>query len=366
MPSELTRLAPTPRGHASGAASGADGSVIGVACVALSAQCFAFSAALAKWVDVNAIFYNFAVRPIVWALSSLSVVLAWQLLKGPSLRERFVGVPGKKALLLQRGVVSYAFNILWFFSLTLMPVGDATCIVFTLGPLGTGFYAWRLLGEPVPAKLLLVGAANIVGSTLVLQPSIIFGSVAKAHASTYAVGASMAAACGVAAGLLPILSRLLAGVHWTTVQHTSDFLSTTILTPLSLAVFAVVNGPAFSASGDSLFCVLGAVTYTCEPSSYDGEPRPRPYALVALVCNAFVLFLGLSLQTYGYQHVTHAQRASMTTYLEIPTAFLLQHLVFGDRVNILAALGASIIVLASIVNLALQPPVPPAKDSGSA
>ena len=81
----------------------------------------------------------------------------------------------------------------------------------------------------------------------------------------------------------------------------------------------------------------------------------RQYAWPALLVNALVLFRGLLLQTYGYQAVKHAQLANMTVYLEILTVFLLQHFVFGDPVNALAAIGAGIIVVVRAANVALLP-----------
>lgn len=362
MASESTRLL-APAWYAPG---GGHGGVLGVACIALSTPCMALSAAMTKWVEVNPLFYIFVLHSLTWSLSITGVLVAWHFLSSSqTLFERLVGWPGVRGLLFLRALVYYTFKVMWVFVILSMPIGVSTCIAFSLGPLMTGIYAWIFLGEPMYLWLLPIGVASIVGATLVIQPTAIFGHGAAEvhHNDTYFIGASLAIACTALIALLPIFNRKLAECHWTTVQHVSDLLGVTVLTPVALTVFAYVDAAKFSASWHALACVLRDMTHQCEPSPIDGGPRPRPYARLALLCNVLLLFSGLALQTHGYQIATHALRAKMAVYLEIPISFMLQQFVFGDPLNAYTLLGACIIVAASIMNVLLKPPQPESAEA---
>lgn len=340
------------------AGAGERGGLKGVAIVGLSAQCFACSAALAKWVDVNAFFYMLALRPITWVFSFLAAVGAWHLGVSDGLKEQLLGAPCQRKLLLLRSALYYGFSILWFFAIMSMPVGDATCLAMAVAPPLSGVYARYMLGEPLHWRLFVIGAVNVVGAACVLQPSFLFGRVAQEHKATYALGVLRTLAAAAISGLLPVLNRILGDCHWTTIQHCFDLLSTLLLTPVSLAVFAIAAGARFNDGWNSLGCVISGATHAC--AADNGSPRPRAFAREALFANALFLFCGFSLQTLGYQVATHTQHANMAAYLEIPTSFLLQHFVFNEPVNGLGLFGASIIIVTSVVNILLRPPAPAA------
>ena len=64
----------------------------------------------------------------------------------------------------------------------------------------------------------------------------------------------------------------------------------------------------------------------------------------------FTGFLGLALQTLGYQ-LEEAARASVMTVLEIPFAYVLQHYCFQEEITPLGLAGVGLIVLATSFNL---------------
>ena len=64
----------------------------------------------------------------------------------------------------------------------------------------------------------------------------------------------------------------------------------------------------------------------------------------------FTGFVGLALQTLGYQ-LEEAARASVMTVLEIPFAYVLQHYCFREEITPLGLVGVSLICFATTLNL---------------
>ena len=71
---------------------------------------------------------------------------------------------------------------------------------------------------------------------------------------------------------------------------------------------------------------------------------------VLIVCATFTGFLGLALQTLGYQ-LEQAARASVMTVLEIPFAYLLQYFLFREPITRLGLIGTSLVIAATGLNL---------------
>ena len=336
---------------------------LGMICVASSALTFALVASLTKWADLQAWLVAAALAPITWILSSVLVFAKWSStvrdVDAPPLFDMFLGKPGTRALLVLRAAANFFFNICFWSALVRMPVGDATALCFALGPSLSGLWAFLLMREPLTIPFYLVAAVNVVGTILVLQPKGIFGGLASDHGAhvDYAIGASMAVASALLSAIVPVLNRLLCECHWTTIQHASEGLGFFVFMPITILAYAASSPSHFEDASDALFCVLRGEVGTCAPSPDDGGARPRPHATIALFGSGVLMTAGLALQTYGYQVVTHTQRANMTTYVEVLLAYLLQHLIFGDPLESLALLGTGLIVLASLANIALAPPV---------
>ena len=73
-----------------------------------------------------------------------------------------------------------------------------------------------------------------------------------------------------------------------------------------------------------------------------------------LVAVTAVGFLGLALQTRGYQ-LEQAARASVMTVLEIPFAYVLQYALFHDELSLLGLLGVVVVCSATVLNLVRRP-----------
>ena len=67
-------------------------------------------------------------------------------------------------------------------------------------------------------------------------------------------------------------------------------------------------------------------------------------------------FVGLGLQTLGYQRVESASRAAVLSVLEIPFAYMLQGLLFHEGLEPLGIAGTALVTGASLLNLCVGRP----------
>ena len=61
-------------------------------------------------------------------------------------------------------------------------------------------------------------------------------------------------------------------------------------------------------------------------------------------------FVGLALQTLGYQR-SEAAKASVMTILEIPFAYLLQAVLFHDAISPIGLVGVAFVMTGSMLNI---------------
>ena len=62
-------------------------------------------------------------------------------------------------------------------------------------------------------------------------------------------------------------------------------------------------------------------------------------------------YVALALQTRGYQLAHAATKASLMNLLEIPFAYLVQYVVFGDAVGPLGLAGVALVAAGSACNM---------------
>merc|ERR1712216_516585 len=173
----------------------------------------------------------------------------------------------------------------WWMALAKMPVGEATALVYC-GPLFTALFGWILLGERPQRSFYGCLVLNLGGVLLVTQPSFIFGGSKGEHSTSYIQGCLFALCGAIVAGLSPSCVRLSVECHWSLVEHVTALSSMILLTPAGLLVWLLV---------------------------LDAEvDLPSTEAYVMVLAVASVEFIGLGLQTYGYQK-EEAARASLMT-----------------------------------------------------
>jgi drug/metabolite transporter (DMT)-like permease len=214
-------------------------------------------------------------------------------------------------LLLSRGLYGFIALSCLFYSVTHLPLADATVLQFT-NPILTALLAVVLLGEPMGRLAILGTLVCIAGVILVARPSLVFGAADA-------------------------------------------------LDPLAVAVALV--GASFSA--------LAYITVRKLGTSEDPRVVVFYFALVALPCSlvmlAFVepvvprgvewsMLLGVGvLAQLGQVQLTHglrletAGRASSANYLQVLFAYAFGLAIFGEQPSLLGFLGALLVVAGTLL-----------------
>ncbi len=118
-----------------------------------------------------------------------------------------------RLLLTLRGLFGFAALSCFFYSVTQLPLAEATVIQFT-NPVFTALFAAFFLGEKASSKLWLSILLSLVGVLAITRPAILFGAAAGLSpagpipGSVVAIGLAGAMATGVAYVLVRKLARL--------------------------------------------------------------------------------------------------------------------------------------------------------------
>jgi drug/metabolite transporter (DMT)-like permease len=271
-----------------------------------------------------------------------------------------IGPPHLWHWLILRAFLYWGFLACWWLSLSSMPIGDATTIVYT-APIWTATFAFYLLGERIDWTFYPILLLDVCGVVLITQPSFIFGDVARlvpdgagsngtstsggrTSEDSYLLGTLCALSSAFIAGLLPVCTRKSKEAVWIVVNQVSDALSAFVFTPLAFVVWFSVDSSA------EIQCrAAAAALFTgSHPagSTFDGTGK-----WLLLLGATFTGFAGLALQTLGYQR-EEAAKASVMTILEIPFAYLLQNAIFHDEITPLGICGVGLVICGTALNLA--------------
>lgn len=273
-----------------------------------------------------------------------------------SLALLLLGPAHLRGWLVLRGLLYWMFLACWWFALAMMPIGDATTIVY-IGPIFTATFAYLFLGESIDWSFYPIAALDAVGLLLITQPTFIFGgegSGAKDDGSYY-IGALSSFVSAVVAGLLPICTRKSKACFWTAVNHCSSALSALVFTPAAIGIWFMVDpeGPAkmVTSLGELVQPEEFMMLRTTSMGDDGTEAIKWQIGRWPLLLGATVTgFLGLALQTLGYQ-LEEAARASLMTVLEIPFAYVLQYALFREPMTPLGLGGVALVISATMLNL---------------
>jgi len=116
----------------------------------------------------------------------------------------------RRGLLLLRGLLGFAALSCFFYSLTHLPLAEATVIQY-LSPIFTALFAAWFLSERPGWAVVLGAALGLLGTTLVARPALLFGGLA-APLEVNAVAIAVAGA-GFSAGAYVTVRRLGATEH---------------------------------------------------------------------------------------------------------------------------------------------------------
>lgn len=320
---------------------------LGLLSVTMSALLFGIGASMVKGASLPPLVMLQGRAAIHWVLSMLSVALCCEkvtlqdLYASDNNTKRLWGrsLFGPKRIwhfLLLRALLYWVFTLLFWSALVNMPVGDATAIVYC-GPVFTNLSAVLFLRERLQRSFLPCLLLNLLGVLLITQPAFLFpsasGHLAHSESKRYFRGVGFALAACCMAGQIPVLARASRECHWSTVEHVNSFCSTFVFTPIALVVW----------------WQMGAAT---------GSLFPRALHLhlweLVLVCGAAVVFfIGMCLQTIGYQN-EEVTRASLMVYVEVPFSYVLQLIFFKHAVSGIQVLGILAIVSSAVTNFVLS------------
>lgn len=238
-----------------------------------------------------------------------------------------------RPLVFLRAALYWLFMGLWWRSLQLLPLGDATTIGNTF-PFFTMIFACMCLSEQTRKRsakewcysVILCGVA-LFGIMLISTPH--FAALTGAH-SINPVGVAFALGGAVVNALMVVVVKLSNEVHWSAIEHTTALLSTFVLTPIALLVFPHATGESAWAETD---LSRGSVL------------------LVFFI--ASLEFLGLVLETIGFQ-AADVVHASILNMVEVPWSYTLQVFVRGEALRPVSVGGAALILSAVTCQSILQ------------
>jgi len=212
-----------------------------------------------------------------------------------------------------------------------MPNGDATAIVYTVEPTCTAILGMFVLRERLRYSTALSIALSIAGLLLIVQPSFLFpkGHENDDRVDTYFLGVACVFASGICASLQNVLIRLGRECHWTAVENAAALSSAFIFTPLVLGGIVLVRGSINVGTPPEWLGTNGAFVFA--------------------ISSGIIAFVGLALQTTGYQLVDAAMGSAMG-FAEVPFAYLLQTIVFREPPSVLSLVGVAVMTSSVLIN----------------
>ncbi|HEX6911948.1 MAG TPA: DMT family transporter, partial [Longimicrobium sp.] len=215
------------------------------------------------------------------------------------------GTPGRRPLLLVRGVLGFLALTCFYHSIVHLPLADATVIQYT-NPVFAGLLAVPVLGERLRRREVASVLVSMAGVALVMRPSFLFGQGAALDATTVGIG---------------LVGAVFTAVVYVTVRK----LGTTEHAAVIVFYFSLV----------SVFLAL--------PTALPGALRPTPWEWLVLLGVGVTTQLGQIAITHGLR-LERAGRATATAYLQIVFAALWGILFFAEVPDWGTFLGAALIV----------------------
>jgi drug/metabolite transporter (DMT)-like permease len=215
------------------------------------------------------------------------------------------GTPGKRGLLVVRGIFGFLALTCFYHSIVNLPLADATVIQYT-NPVWAGLLAVPFLNERLRRREVLSVLVSMAGVALVMRPSFIFGHGVGLNPATVMIG---------------LLGAMSSGVAYVTVRK-----------------LGATEHPTVIVFYFSLVSVFAAV-----PTALPGALWPTPLEWLVLLGVGVTTQLGQIALTHGLR-LERAGRATATAYLQIVFAALWGILFFAEVPDWGTFLGAALIV----------------------
>ena len=250
----------------------------------------------------------YPVPGIVWARYALNLImlLAWLAARGELHRIRTT----RPGIQLTRGLLLATATLIYFTSLTVLPLADAAAIAFVL-PLFVAALAVPMLNERLDGARLAAIAVGFAGALLVVRPG----------SSVFTLYALLPMAMAFCNALYQILTRKIAGV-----EH-----------PMTSLIWGAIVGAAL------LSLVL--------PFAWKTPDRASHWALLVVIGMLASVGHYLLIRAYDY---ASASLLAPFTYSGLLWAMALGFLVFGNFPDGWALGGMSVIVVSGLFIVSRQ------------
>lgn len=282
----------------------------GLALTAFGVQFSVFANSLIKTINTVPVVQAMQVRFLIQCCCTAcaSIVLRRQ---GRSIY--LFGKPGHRWLLLLRAICFAIALISSWTALRLLPVGDSTTIVY-LYPVFCGILANHFLKEPLGWSFWGQAGTCFAGVLLVTGPKF-----SQLDTNSYQQGVALALFAAFCFASTNCCVRALKDAQAFEVQLFTDSVMAFLVMPFTL----LITGTAWDWSG------------------WDYS------VLTRLVCVTAFGLCALLIVLLGHQ-LAPASKATLFTYLEVPSAFVVQGLVFGDVPDFPQTVGVFLILVTAV------------------
>lgn len=252
--------------------------------------------------------YGIPLMEIVIARSLVSLVISYV-----DVKRKGIAMWGHNKLLLSaRGVVGAAALICVYYSVTTLPLAEATVLQY-LHPVFTALLAFMLLGERVQVSTMVCILFSITGLMVMVKPDLFFA--AEVELPLFSVIAALLGAFGSAVAYV-IVRRL---------SQTEDSSVIILYFPLIALPTALIL------SGGELV-------------------MPDGYALMLLILVGIFTQIGQVGLTKAMQHEA-ASKATAFSYIQVILSMLLGWFAFSELPSLWTLLGGGLIVIGALINV---------------
>lgn len=224
----------------------------------------------------------------------------------------FWGSKENRHLLIMRGVFGFIALSCFFYTVTVLPLADATVIQYT-NPVFVTLFAAIFLKERISPFQILGLLGCLAGVACIAQPSFLFGGEGVARLDPLAVGLALVGAV-LAGGAYTVVRSLSGREHAMVVVFYFPLVATPLAIPTAWPVLSMPD-----AWGWACLLAVGVSTQIAQ------------------------VFLTKGL------HLEKAGPATSITYLQIVFAFLWGMLLFGETPTLLSGIGTLLVVGSSLI-----------------
>ncbi|KAF9242862.1 hypothetical protein BU15DRAFT_72512 [Melanogaster broomeanus] len=240
----------------------------------------------------------------------------------------FLGPKGVRLLLVCRGVTGFFGLFGPYYALRYLSLADTTVLTF-LSPMVTGVVGHLIMKESYSIRQALASLCSLSGVVLIARPPFLFGNSLSGNE-----GSDDSPANATPEERLVAVAIALVGVFGITGAY------------ISMRAVGKRAHPMHSITYFSLWCIVVSSTSMVVMKIPVVYPTNWQWAAMLLMVGVFG-FSSQTLLTMGLQRET-AARGSMTIYVQVVYAVILEGVFFGTLPSLFSIIGAAIIIASAI------------------